>query len=246
MGTTEAPCDLLSDPSTFPPEVAKSQHSRHGPPVDVTGFCPVDILIRGHQPSEPLPAPHLPLPSWGSGSTPAASPDLCGHTSTRQQPRALWVTHFCACAGGWLLQLCTCTPSSQASTAVLYLWQILQYGTASPQPRPSQLPVGLNLALFLVTGLHHSACARSPPDPHDRPPLPYMLLQRPCNHSTHQGLHSSCGPGLALSPVTDLHHQAHLQGTPPAGHLHASSLMANTSLRGSAPMVRACSHSNEC
>ena len=127
MGMTEAPCDLLSDPSTFPPEVAKSQHSRHRPPVDVTGFCPADILVRGHQLCEPLPAPHLPLPCWGSGSIPAASPDLCGHTSTREQPRALWVTHFCACAGGWLLQLCTCTlpagPSSQASTAVLCLWQ---------------------------------------------------------------------------------------------------------------------------
>lgn len=151
-------------------------------------------------------------------------------------------------AGSSSCALAHCRPDPHHRLLLLYCTygKILQYGTASQQPRPSQLPVGLNLALFLVTGLHHSACARSQPDPHDRPPLPCMLLGRPCNRSTHQGLHSSCGPGLALSAVTDLHHQAHLQGTPPAGHLHASSLMANTSLHGNAPMVRTCSHSNEC
>lgn len=211
----------------------------------------MDILIRGHQPSEPLPAPHLPLPCWGSGSTPAASPDLCGHPSTRHQPRALWVTptsvHVRG-AGSSSCALAHCRPDPHHRLLLLYCTcgKILQYGTAGQQPRPSQLPEGLNLALFLVTGLHHSACARSQPDAHDQPPLPHMLLGRLCSHSTHQGLHSSCGPGLALSPVADLLHQAHLQGTPPAGHLHASSLVANTSLHGSARMVRPCSHTKEC
>lgn len=203
--------------------------------------CPGDSLISGHQLSEPLPAPHLPLPCLGSGSTPAASPDLWPHKYTTPASSSVCDPRFCAVplhtAGQTLITgfyLCACTYG-----------KILQYGMAGQQPRPSRLPVGLNLALFLVTSLRHSARARSQPDAHDQSPLPYMLLGRPCTHSTHRGLHSSCGPGLAPSPVTDLHHQAHLK-EPLDGHLHASSLMANTSLHSSAPMVRPCSHSNEC
>lgn len=60
---------LCRGPPAFATEESSGQHSRGGPPADVTRFHPTGILIYGCQAPEALPVPVPPGPCLGRSST---------------------------------------------------------------------------------------------------------------------------------------------------------------------------------
>lgn len=140
--------------------------SQPEPPVDFTGFHLIDTGVHWHQPPESFslpPTPCYPCPCWSLGTTQTANPGLYSYVSARHQPeppmadptgvQALRASSS-SCA------LACCQPDAchwPSLPCAHFARRLCSCGRACRQLGTLQLLVGLDQALYSLSGLHHYA-----------------------------------------------------------------------------------------